>query len=277
MIYIRRNNDVLEKYEVNFSEEALIELRNRIIKHCSEVSKVKTECKLNEVPTYDYYRHNNNDRVRYHFEDVKYEKSGNTASEWDHYDEYQVDLYNCEYTMYKVPYIYEFIENVICGKEEAITILFNQDINGIKHFPTVEEKVKALESKLHSFESDYISKRKAKLDELNLKYKRFNETGESFSEKFEEMQSMISEFTSELSSMDDKVSEEKDKIDRELKSLQKIRDLNKNQEPITNYFYELVGLVEFKLVDTLSISDIDRINEFFNSNVIEKEKKLVLR
>jgi len=70
------------------------ELKSRVIKNCSEIRNVKTECKLCYVPHDDIHKYDaDRNATLYHYENIKYKKSGNTATEWDHYDEYEVDLY----------------------------------------------------------------------------------------------------------------------------------------------------------------------------------------
>lgn len=275
MIYIKDNKDVLEKYDVIFDQTKLEELKSRVIKNCSEIRRVKTECKLCYVPHGDIHEFDEDRKATlYHYEDVKYKKSGNTATEWDHYDEYEVDLYDCEYTEYKCQYLADFISDIIIGKEKSITILFNRDLKSIDRFPTVKKQIALLRRMLSKKSSDH-KLMEAKINELNTKYNEFSKKTTNISESYKELESLISSYTEEISKLENKDNERVKQIRNELNYLLSIEELNQNQQPIDAYFEELISLVEFRLVDTIGKNEINRINEFFDEEIIQLEMKKV--
>ena len=285
MIYFKNNGKEIEKYEVLFDREALLSLRQRIIKNCGEVHKMHEELKESSIPKYEsrIYDHPDSSKLDsknvkiIHYEDVKYRLSENKGTEWDHYYEYEVDLYYCDYTMYICPYLVYFIDGILIGKEENISALFNRDKSFVKRFLTVEEKIKYLENELFSLQNDYIESRRKKLEELNSRYKSFNERNSSISENYLELQEIIEKIQNELLNMENNNKEKVDEINDELSKYYSIRKYNTEQKSSQTYFDKLLSMVEFRLVDKLNVSEIDRINEFFNDEIIEKEKVLLLR
>ena len=57
------------------------------------------------------------------------------------------------------------------------------------------------------------------------------------------------------------------KIDNLLKS----KELNKDQENIKPYYDELISLIDLRLIDTISINEINRFESFFEEEVFDKE------
>ena len=62
----------------------------------------------------------------------------------------------------------------------------------------------------------------------------------------------------------------------ELKELLEMEELNEGQEPVEPYFYKLASLVDFKLIDTISKEEINRVNNFFGEEKIPLTKKKTL-
>ncbi|MBQ3306967.1 MAG: hypothetical protein IJG68_02105, partial [Bacilli bacterium] len=57
------------------------------------------------------------------------------------------------------------------------------------------------------------------------------------------------------------ITKKKEKL-KELEDLVKARELNKGQQSIDAYYNQLIGLIKFDLVDSLSISELGRIESF---------------
>ncbi len=278
MIYIRDNTDALEKYEITFDQAKLKELKNMVIKKCCEIRKVNTECKRYEIPNNNAFYSKRDDCEKFttfYYEDVKYRKSGNTATEWDHYDKYEVDLYYCEYIQYRCQYFVDFIDNIIAGNEKCLTILFNKDLSQIDRFLTVKERINLSKKQLSINARDFKLKKKKKLAELSDKYKAFNEKTDNIAENYSDLQSMLQCEAIEISKIEEYYDAKAKIINKELEDLLKLEELNKNQEPIDPYFEELVSLVDFRLVDTIGKNEINRINEFFDEEIIPFEMKKV--
>ena len=255
-------------------DEKIEKLRQRIIMNCGEKHLMHEELKESQIPRYESWIDDEYGTKVFYYENVTKRKSGNKATEWDHYDDYEVDLFYCDYTLYICPYLVYFLDSLV--EEENLTIIFNIDFTSVPEFLTVEVKIVLLKNKIDESQATYVSEKEKKLDELNKKYKSFNKKNSSISNSYEELQELIENIKNEISSIESKSEIETKVYGEELEKYMIIRNINKHQEPSTNYFYELVELIEFKLVDTINISDIDRINEFFASTVIEPQKRLVL-
>lgn len=56
----------------------------------------------------------------------------------------------------------------------------------------------------------------------------------------------------------------------ELDKLYKLKELNKDQQSVELYYNQLIGLISFNLIDSLSISELDRIESFFETELANK-------
>ena len=246
MIYINRNKDILEKYEVVMDKDKLKELLIKVIKNCGEKHKVKEE--LSYIPhnnswnliALDYSKSN----ITY-YENVNARKIDKKITFYEDYMPYKEDVYDCEYIRYKAPYFAGFISVLIYSPEEILPLIFENDLSSIKHFPTVEEKIQTLNEEISQSKKEYLN---------SIKPNQIDD--------FETIKSLLKE--------KDKIKaiEEKEK---KLQKLLDLRELNINQEPITPYIQELLSLIHFQLIDTLEISEIERINSFFEKEQIKIE------
>ena len=59
---------------------------------------------------------------------------------------------------------------------------------------------------------------------------------------------------------------------REIDNLIKAKKMNENQKSIEPYYKELISLIKFELIDTLSVSDIDRLETFFEKEIHKYDK-----
>lgn len=243
MIYFRRNGDTLERYEVVFDEQKLDRLIVKIAKNCGEKYKcVRKNLEQYQIPrrwdSYKNYDENGNLKsTTFYREDLQYEKNGKTVRKLYDWDEYQEPLYDCTFTSYLVPNIVDFMmklySNNDFGDEEVLTIIFNRDFSFIEHFPTVEEKIIECNAMISKYQDELINKRK-KIDELSTKSRGIN----SYSAK---------------------LAKSKCELDRYMS----IREQNKGQEPVEPYIEEFLSLIEFRLVSTIELSEIERVNSFF--------------
>ena len=65
------------------------------------------------------------------------------------------------------------------------------------------------------------------------------------------------------------INKKKEKL-KELEDLLKTRELNKNQQSIDLYYAQLIGLIKFDLIDSLSISELVKIESFLEINLSSK-------
>lgn len=59
---------------------------------------------------------------------------------------------------------------------------------------------------------------------------------------------------------------------KEIEELLKSKELNKNQQNIGPYCCKLLKLLSFKLIDSVSLSDINKMETFFDTKLYNKEK-----
>lgn len=269
MIYIRRNGKTLEKYEINFDRTKLEELLKKVTIRCGEKHQTKKVCTYEYIPKSDDIKF----ETIVHYENVKYKKNGKTTITYYEYTPIKEDLYDCEYTQYNAPYLAYFIKRVIFGDIEAISTLFERDFSTIKYSPTVEEKIGRLNATLEEFDSEIIIKQKEKMEELRKKYDEYDIDSFPTPEKYKK----VSKTLKELKALERFAKKEINGLNYDLQALLKIRELNKNQEHVDEYFKELVSLVEFRLIDTIDMSEMERINSFFEKEFVEPQMRHILK
>lgn len=271
MIYFRKNGEVLEKYEMVYDRQKLEQLMIRIAKNCGERHDVKREMEFSYFPKdnswrYDYILGDVEKTLAY-VENVHYKKNGKRTTHWYEYDDEVEDLYDCNFTLYFVPPIVDFIKSLIEGSETSIAALFNRNFSSIEHLLTVEEKIAYFNGILSKHQDDLIRKRKEKIEEL--------------SKKCEDININSAKLIKELAALEKNSRYAMKDIKYQYDSYVEIRDLNKNQQPVEQYIEELLSLIEFRLVDTIELSEVQRINLFFtvgytniqNSEVLKKVLK----
>ena len=197
MKYIRKNENVLEKYDVIFDKKELENLMIKITQKCGERHNV-VENDSYRVPGNDY---SNYDCDEY-YENISYNVSKNRGTEYKDYEEYEVPLYNYKCTKYICPKIVLFIKGIIYGNTDVLTDLFNKDYSKIVHFKTVEEKIRELINELNKCGSDVIEKRKNKLEELNNNISKLNNEKLDVN-NYKKLQKGLNELTTDLSKIEE--------------------------------------------------------------------------
>ena len=277
MIYFRNNGEIREKYEVTYDKLKLEELKRLVATRCGELSIVRDLRKYGFIPQNDVFREGN-DSLYHYYSDVKYKVSGKKTTEWDHYDEYEVDLYNCEYKDYICPELVKFIEGIIYSyyrDTKCFEKLFNKDFSKINSFPKVKEKIMSLQDEMARITQEYVSQRQKKVEELNQSYKELIESSADVEKHIKKLNAWINKTKKELLNMDKKHATRMKELNDRLEYLFSIEKLNENQEDLSKYIDELVNLVAFRLVDTISLKEIERVKSFQSSETSEKEMKLV--
>ncbi len=264
MIHIRNTSSGKEKYEITLNYDKIKELTERIARNCGELRLVKDNRKKCYIPREKTFSYGN----EYYYEDVSYRDSGKTTTEWDHYDEYEVPLYTCEYKEYTCPSLVNYIYKLIYEDKDAIETLFKGDFKSVIKFQKVKEKIALLGEEIAECSEKYGVRRKAKLEELNKKYTSINNTSGDLSAKIDGLQSMIEKGKSGLAKMDKEYSTRMKELNEKLEYLLKIEKLNENQEDVSKYLDELLTLIQYRLVDTISNDMIKRVNNFFSEEDI---------
>ncbi len=267
MIYIRKNGEVLEKYEMVYDKQKLEELMIRIAKNCGERHDVKREMEFSYFPKENSWRYDyilgDVEKTLAYVENVKYKKNGKTTTHWYEYDDEVVDLYDCNFTLYFVPPIVDFIKSLIEGSEASIAALFNRDLSSIENLPTVEEKIAYYNGILSKYQEELIRKRKEKIEEL--------------SKKCGDINSNSAKLIKELAALEKNSRYAMKNIKFQYDSYMDIRDLNKNQQLVEPYIEELLSLIKFRLVDTIELSEVQRINSFFTAGCTNMQNSEVLK
>lgn len=201
MFYFRKNNEVIEKYQVSFDKEEIEKLKKKIINNCSFIKHEEYES--------DY-------SPRFTDEIIRNFTYTPTGKEKEYFEETR-DIYRYSYDEYKPPYLVELINQLSNDNSKAIDKIFNYDIS-IKS--TID-------------------------DRINLAYQEFNRIDP------------------------ENITKKKEKL-KELEDLLKAKELNKNQQSIDAYYNQLIGLIKFDLVDSLSISELGRIESFLEISLFSK-------
>jgi hypothetical protein len=275
MIYFRDTDTEREKYEIAFDKDVLRELMREIAVKCGEKSFVKKECTQGRIPNGKYF--DNQSQKNYLFySDINYTLSPNKGEEWEEYYCYEVDLYYCNYYQYYCPELVAFIDEIIYEDPNTIELLFNGDFSSVSTFLKVKDKVKSIQQEVATHSQEYLLRRNAKLAEINGLQQKPSDNQDDIEKSVNDLSLWMKRVEEELLTMDkeflDIHKELKDKLDYYLS----IEDLNKNQEDLSPFIERLLSLIEIRLVDRISLAEINRVNSFLSDEVPkEKEMKLV--
>ncbi len=271
MIYFRNNGKEMEKYLVTYDNEKINELKKRVALHCGEKSIKKEEVKY--VPSGNTFHHK--DDAYHYYGEVHSKLSKNKGVEWDHYDEYEVDLYICEYVDYLCPPLVEFISELYYDEKKAVTKLFNRNLKDVSTFPKVKDKIVMLQEEIASVTQSYTEKRNKKVEELNNSYAGLTQNVKDIENHIKQLHAWTSKTKKELLNMDRVHLSKMKELNDRLKYLLSIEELNRNQEDVSKYIEELYGLIDIRLIDKISLEEINRVREF-RSDRITQEKEMQL-
>lgn len=192
MVYLKRNNDVVEKYKVDFDKERIEKLKNEIVNKCS------------------FIEHKEYESDSYISIDVNTVKNFmcNLIGKKEYFEEVR-DVYFYQYDEYNPPYLVELINRLLKDDSSAIEEILNYDIS---HELSIDDKIALVNKEFIKIDSKDITKRKEKL--------------------------------------------------KEIERLLKVQELNKDQQSIEFYYNQLIGLINFDLIDSISISKISRVESF---------------
>ena len=271
MIYFRNNGNEREKYLITYDDEKLKDLILRVALHCGEQSIKKEEVK-HAPRSYTFY---NNDDEYHYYGEVHSKLSKNKGVEWDHYEEYEVDLYDCEYIDYLCPPLVSFITDIYCDDKKAMTKLFNRNLKDVCNFPKVKDKIIALQEEITGVTQSYSERRNNKVEELNKSYASLTQNVENIEDQIKQLQAWTSKTKKELLKMDKDYLLKMNELNDRLKYLLSIEKQNENQEDVTSYIEEIYSLVDIRLIDKISLDEINRVRDF-QSGRISPEKEMQL-
>lgn len=174
MIYFRKNDEVIEKYQVNFDEEEIEKIKKEIIDNCSYVEHIEYKS--------DYSPRFTNEIVRNY-------RCIPTGEEMEYFEEVR-DIYLYSYDEYKSPYLVELINQLLNGNSGVIDKILNYDISSEL---TIDDKINLASQEIIKIEPENIPKIKAKLIELEelLKVKELNKDKQGIELYYNKLKELI--------------------------------------------------------------------------------------
>lgn len=162
MIYFRKNDEVIEKYQVDFDKEEIEKLKKEIINNCSFIKHEEYES--------DY-------SPRFTDEIIRNFTSTPTGKEKEYFEETRY-IYRYSYDEYKPPYLVELINQLLNGNSKAIDKILNYEISPKS---TIDDSINLANQEFNRIDSENITKKKEKLKELEdlLKAKELNKNQQS--------------------------------------------------------------------------------------------------
>lgn len=201
MIYFRKNDEVIEKYQISFDKEEIEKLKKEIINKCSFIKHEEFESEYSPKFT---------DKI------IKNFRYTSTGVEKEYFEETRT-IYHYSYDEYQPPYLVELINKLLNGDLKSIDEILNYDLSSEI---SIDDKICSLNKELMEIDSEDITKKKEKLRELHV--------------------------------------------------LLNCKNLNKNQQSIDPYYNRLVDLIKFNLIDLLQMSELSKIESFFEIDLTNK-------
>ena len=201
MIYFIKNNDIIEKYRVDFDKKEMEKLRDAIIDNCSYIEHKEYYC--DHVP-----RCANKITKNYKFE---------FTNDFVEYFEERREAVFVSYDEYNAPELVNLINRLLENDSRVLQQIFNYDISA--NVP-IDDKINSINKEFFEIDIKDIEKKKAKLHELE--------------------------------------------------KLLKIQELNKNQQGIEPYYNQLIELIKIKLIDSISVSELKRMESFLETYLSNK-------
>ena len=198
MLYFRKNDDVIEKYQVDFDKEKIEKLKQEIINNCSFITHIEFES--------DYTPRLSNEIIR----NFKYTPTG---KEKEYFEETR-KIYHYSYDRYEPPYLVALINQLLNDNPKVIDQILNYEIPSKS---TIDDSIDSAYKEFKEIDPENVTKRAEKL--------------------------------------------------KELEDLLKAKKLNINQQNIDLYYKELMELIKFNLIDSLTLSELNKIESFLEINL----------
>lgn len=174
MLYFRKNDEVIEKYKVNFDKEEIEKLKKEIINNCSFIKHEEYES--------DYSPRFTDEIIR-NFTYIP------TGKEKEYFEETR-DIYHYSYDEYKPPYLVELINKLLNGNSKAIDEILNYDISSNS---SIDDRINIVNQEFTEIDPENIAKRKEKLEELEdlLNAKELNKNQQSIDVYYSQLIGLI--------------------------------------------------------------------------------------
>ena len=159
MLYFRKNDDVIEKYQIDFDKEKIKKLKQEIINNCSLIKHIEYES--------DYTPILSNEIVK----NFTYTRTG---KEREYFEETR-DIYHYSYDKYEPPYLVALINQLLLLNDNSKVI--DQILNyEIASKSTIDDKIELAYKEFKKIDPENATKKAEKLKELEnlLKAKKLN-------------------------------------------------------------------------------------------------------
>ena len=157
MLYFRKNDDVIEKYQIDFDKEKIKKLKQEIINNCSLIKHIEYES--------DYTPILSNEIVK----NFTYTR---TRKEREYFEETR-DIYHYSYDRYEPPYLVELINQLLNDNSKVIDQILNYEISSES---TIDDSIELAYKEFKEIDPENVTKKAEKLKELEdlLKAKNYN-------------------------------------------------------------------------------------------------------
>ena len=157
MLYFRKNDDVIEKYQMDFDKEKIKKLKQEIINNCSLIKHIEYES--------DYTPILSNEIVK----NFTYTRTG---KEREYFEETR-DIYHYSYDRYEPPYLVELINQLLNDNSKVIDQILNYEISSES---TIDDSIELAYKEFKEIDPENVTKKAEKLKELEdlLKAKNYN-------------------------------------------------------------------------------------------------------
>ena len=157
MLYFRKNDDVIEKYQIDFDKEKIKKLKQEIINNCSLIKHIEYES--------DYTPILSNEIVK----NFTYTRTG---KEREYFEETR-DIYHYSYDKYEPPYLVELINQLLNDNSKVIDQILNYEISSES---TIDDSIELAYKEFKEIDPENVTKKAEKLKELEdlLKAKNYN-------------------------------------------------------------------------------------------------------
>lgn len=174
MLYFRTNDEVIEKYQIDFNKEEVETLKEKIINNCSFIKHEEYES--DQLPRFTgkiikNYIHTYTGKEKNYFEETR-------------------DIYLYSYDEYKPPYLVKLINQLLNGNSEVIDEILNYDTSTKS---TIDYRIDLVNKEFNKIDPKDISKKKEKLKELEelLKEKELNKGQQSVESYYNQLIELI--------------------------------------------------------------------------------------
>lgn len=174
MIYFRKNDEVIEKYQISFDKEKIEKLKKEIINNCSFIKHEEYESDYSPIFTNKIIRN------------FKYTPTG---KEKEYFEETR-EIYRYSYDEYKPPYLVELINQLLNGNSKAIDKILNYDISTKS---TIDDRIDLANQEFNKIAPEDIIKKREKLKELEdlLNEKELNKNQQSIDVYYNQLVGLI--------------------------------------------------------------------------------------